>query len=49
MVTRVVDYGQNPQAAADAPRWKIALDGSLLLESSVAAETSPANCLVAVT
>jgi gamma-glutamyltranspeptidase/glutathione hydrolase len=36
MVTRVVDFGQNPQAAADAPRWKIALDGSLLLEAGVA-------------
>ena len=21
MVTRIFDYGQNPQAAADAPRW----------------------------
>jgi gamma-glutamyltranspeptidase/glutathione hydrolase len=40
MVTRVVDYGQNPQAAADAPRWKIALDGSLLLEAGVPEETA---------
>jgi gamma-glutamyltranspeptidase/glutathione hydrolase len=36
MTIRLVDYGQNAQASADAPRWKIALDGSLLLESSVA-------------
>jgi gamma-glutamyltranspeptidase/glutathione hydrolase len=36
MASRLIDHGQNPQAAADAPRWKIALDGSLLLESSVA-------------
>jgi gamma-glutamyltranspeptidase/glutathione hydrolase len=42
MVTRVVDYGQNPQAAADAPRWKIALDGSLLLERSVHEATAAA-------
>jgi gamma-glutamyltranspeptidase/glutathione hydrolase len=37
MTIRLVDYGQNPQASADAPRWKIALDGSLLLESAVSA------------
>jgi gamma-glutamyltranspeptidase/glutathione hydrolase len=42
MVTRVVDHGQNPQAAADAPRWKIALDGSLLLEAAVAADVAAA-------
>jgi gamma-glutamyltranspeptidase / glutathione hydrolase len=36
MVIRLIDYGQNPQAAADAPRWKIALDGSLLLEHAIA-------------
>ena len=23
MMLRMVDYGQNPQAAADAPRWKV--------------------------
>jgi gamma-glutamyltranspeptidase/glutathione hydrolase len=40
MVTRLVDYGQNPQTAADAPRWKIALDGTLLLESTVAANVA---------
>ena len=42
MVTRVVDYHQNPQAAADAPRWKIAIDGSLLLEPAVSRETAEA-------
>lgn len=42
MVTRVVDYKQNPQAAADAPRWKIALDGSLLLEAAVSESTARA-------
>jgi gamma-glutamyltranspeptidase / glutathione hydrolase len=40
MVTRLVDHGQNPQAAADAPRWKITLDGSLLLESAVPAQVA---------
>jgi gamma-glutamyltranspeptidase / glutathione hydrolase len=23
MITRLVDYGQNPQAASDAPRWRV--------------------------
>ncbi len=36
MVVRLVDYGQNPQAAADAPRWKITLDGGVLLEHAIA-------------
>jgi gamma-glutamyltranspeptidase/glutathione hydrolase len=40
MVVRLVDYGQNPQAAADAPRWKIMLDGSILLEHAVAEEVA---------
>jgi len=40
MVVRLVDYGQNPQAAADAPRWKITLDGSLLLEQAVAEDVA---------
>lgn len=35
MTVRLLDYHQNPQAAADAPRWKIMLDGSLLLEPAV--------------
>ena len=32
MILRVVDQGQNPQAASDAPRWQILADGSLALE-----------------
>ena len=32
MMTRVFDYGQNPQAASDAPRWQIMADYSVLLE-----------------
>ena len=36
MVIRLVDYGQNPQAAADAPRWKITVDGAVLLEQAIA-------------
>ena len=42
MTTRLIDSRQNPQAAADAPRWKIAMDGSLMLEASVADETAQA-------
>jgi gamma-glutamyltranspeptidase/glutathione hydrolase len=36
MIVRLVDYHQNPQTAADAPRWKIMLDGSILLEHDIA-------------
>jgi gamma-glutamyltranspeptidase/glutathione hydrolase len=32
MIVRIFDYGQNPQAACDAPRWHVAPDGSLDLE-----------------
>lgn len=32
MVTRLVDYGQNPQAASDAPRWLVNNDFSVSLE-----------------
>lgn len=32
MMTRVFDYGQNPQAASDAPRWQVLDDFSVLLE-----------------
>jgi gamma-glutamyltranspeptidase / glutathione hydrolase len=32
MVTRLRDYGQNPQAASDAPRWIVNADGSVGLE-----------------
>ncbi|HWQ39401.1 MAG TPA: gamma-glutamyltransferase family protein [Burkholderiales bacterium] len=34
MVVRFADYAQNPQAAADAPRWKVTSGGELLLEES---------------
>ncbi|HUF20457.1 MAG TPA: gamma-glutamyltransferase, partial [Burkholderiales bacterium] len=34
IVARAVDYRQNPQAAADAPRWKLSADGRLLVEES---------------
>lgn len=44
MVTRLFDYGQNPQAASDAPRWRIEPDFSVAIESDfdprVAAELS---------
>ncbi len=33
LVVRVRDYGQNPQAACDAPRWQVREDGALRLES----------------
>lgn len=42
MVIRIYDYGQNPQAASDAPRWRITEDQLLHLEAgfdpAVAAE-----------
>lgn len=33
MVTRLFDYGQNPQAASDAPRWHVHPDCSVSLEA----------------
>jgi gamma-glutamyltranspeptidase/glutathione hydrolase len=35
MTVRMLDYGQNPQAAADGPRWKVSKTGEVLLEPSV--------------
>ncbi|HZP93670.1 MAG TPA: gamma-glutamyltransferase [Burkholderiales bacterium] len=35
MTVRMLDYGQNPQAAADAPRWKVSATGELLLEPAM--------------
>ena len=32
MIVRLIDYKQNPQTAADAPRWKIMRDGEIALE-----------------
>ena len=44
MVRRIFDHGQNPQAASDAPRWRVHADFSVSLEagfpSRVAAELS---------
>jgi gamma-glutamyltranspeptidase/glutathione hydrolase len=34
-VVRMLDYGQNPQAACDAPRWKINRDGSVDIEPTM--------------
>jgi len=34
MVTRIVDYQQNPQAATDGPRWIVNADFSVSLEES---------------
>ena len=36
MIVRILDYGQNPQAAADAPRWKVSKSGEVLFEPAVA-------------
>ncbi len=33
MMVRLFAYGQNPQAALDAPRWHLAADGSVQLEA----------------
>jgi gamma-glutamyltranspeptidase/glutathione hydrolase len=35
MVIRLVDYRQNPQACADAPRWIVNADFSISLEARV--------------
>lgn len=35
MVTRMIDYGQNPQTASDAPRWVVNPDGSIGLEEGL--------------
>ena len=32
MMIRIFDYGQNPQAAADAPRWQVMKDIEVALE-----------------
>jgi gamma-glutamyltranspeptidase/glutathione hydrolase len=36
MLVRMHDYGQNAQAACDAPRWHVREDGALLLEPGIA-------------
>jgi gamma-glutamyltranspeptidase/glutathione hydrolase len=35
VVVRMCDYGQNPQAAADAPRWQVLRGGAVALEDGV--------------
>jgi gamma-glutamyltranspeptidase/glutathione hydrolase len=35
MVVRLADFGQNPQAAADAPRWQLCEDGRVALEAGL--------------
>jgi gamma-glutamyltranspeptidase / glutathione hydrolase len=37
-LVRLIDYGMNPQAVLDAPRWKVNADGSLDLEMSASPE-----------
>ena len=34
MMTRIFDYGQNPQAASDAPRWHVMAESGLALENA---------------
>lgn len=38
MVTRICGYGQNPQAACDAPRWRVFEDYRIGVESGFAAD-----------
>ncbi len=38
MITRIADYGQNPQAASDAARWVVNADSSIGLEDALAAK-----------
>jgi len=33
MVSRIFDHGQNPQAASDAPRWRVFGDGRICVET----------------
>jgi gamma-glutamyltranspeptidase/glutathione hydrolase len=35
MMVRLADYGQNPQAAADGPRWKVFKGRQIALEHTV--------------
>ena len=39
MMVRIFGYGQNPQAACDAPRWHVAPDGSVQLEPGFPPDT----------
>ena len=40
MMTRLFDYGQNPQAASDAPRWQVLADFSVALEPGFPADVA---------
>jgi gamma-glutamyltranspeptidase / glutathione hydrolase len=40
VTSRLVDFEQNPQAAVDAPRWKVTRDGGVLLEQAVPESTA---------
>jgi gamma-glutamyltranspeptidase/glutathione hydrolase len=44
MMTRIFDYGQNPQAACDAPRWHVSADGSVQLEAGFAPAVAEGLC-----
>ncbi|MBN8939197.1 MAG: gamma-glutamyltransferase family protein [Rhizobiales bacterium] len=35
LVSRLVDHGENPQAAIDGPRWRIAEDGQVMIEAGL--------------
>ncbi len=37
-IVRLVDYGMNPQATLDAPRWKVAPNGAVDLEASASTQ-----------
>lgn len=39
-IVRMLDYGQQPQAACDAPRWKVNRDFSIDIESTLDAQTA---------
>jgi gamma-glutamyltranspeptidase / glutathione hydrolase len=41
-IVRMLDYGQQPQAACDAPRWKVNRDFTIDVESTLSAETARA-------
>ncbi|TKC89698.1 gamma-glutamyltransferase family protein [Trinickia terrae] len=41
-IVRMLDYGQQPQAACDAPRWKVNRDFTIDIESTLDANTARA-------
>jgi gamma-glutamyltranspeptidase/glutathione hydrolase len=39
--SRIVDYGQNPQAAIDGPRWRVhEIDKTVMVEDHMPADTA---------